>query len=135
MRTVFNWAYTFNTNAGSWSNETFRGALPSTRIGHTAHLRKPEADPLYIIILHWTLIYVYLVPNSRDIIIYGGSDGNEETGKALTDYCFTLNLISNTWTKQGGLDIPSILSGPRFTHACMITKFGFYVVISLYFDI
>lgn len=67
-------------------------------------------------------VNLYSVPNSRDIILYGGTDGDDESGRALVDYCFTLNLVDNTWTEQSNLNIPSILSGPRFTHACMYVQ-------------
>ncbi|CAO3647747.1 unnamed protein product [Mucor hiemalis] len=91
------WALTFNTKIGLWSNESLSGDVyPSARQFHTADL----------------------LPNSGDIILYGGTGGNNDQAKASTDYCFTLNLSINRWTEQGNLNVPSIYGATRFSHSC-----------------
>ncbi|KAI9273460.1 hypothetical protein EDC94DRAFT_580422 [Helicostylum pulchrum] len=88
----FSWAAVFDTKSGTWSNETLGGDIPTTRMYHTADL----------------------LPNSQDIILYGGS----EDGKAASrNFCYTLNLETNTWTKHDNVNVPVYLSGPRFTHS------------------
>lgn len=88
-------AYTFDTKIGNWSQQVFGGDRPSQRYSHT------------------------LVPNSHDILLYGGSKDNLV---ASSDFCYTLNLDSNTWTRQGNVIVPSALSGPRFSHSSKFTR-------------
>ncbi|CAO3618088.1 unnamed protein product [Mucor hiemalis] len=103
----FKWALTFNTKVGLWSNESLSGAVyPSGRQYHTADL----------------------LPNSGDIILYGGTSGNDEQGKASTDYCFTLNLSNNQWTEQGNLNVPSIYGASRFSHSSILVNTTLFIL-------
>lgn len=102
-RIAFSWAYTFNTKSGTWLNETLGGEIPSNRIYHTADL----------------------LPNSRDIIVYGGTN---DGAKASVDYCYTLNLVDNTWVKQNNVNVPTTLSGPRFTHASVLVNTTLFIL-------
>ncbi|KAG2201998.1 hypothetical protein INT47_000537 [Mucor saturninus] len=97
------WGYTFNTVSSSWTNETFGGSVPSERIYHTTNL----------------------LPNSQDIILYGGTESGD---KASTDYCFTLNLSNNEWTKHANVNVPSNLHGPRFTHSAVLVDSTLFVL-------
>ncbi|KAG2236993.1 hypothetical protein INT48_001760, partial [Thamnidium elegans] len=92
IKIPFNWAAVFNTQSGTWLNETMDGNLPTTRMYHTANL----------------------LPNSQDIILYGGSeDGQTASGS----FCYTLNVETNTWNKHDAVNVPAYLSGPRFSHS------------------
>lgn len=62
------------------------------------------------------------MPNSQDIILYGGSSGNDISGKASADYCFTLNLAENKWTERSNLNVPVTVGGSRYSHSCKLTK-------------
>jgi hypothetical protein len=81
------WSSTFNTNTGSWANLTLTGTnIPSTRLYHTANLCKYSlhiALKLSTVINNETnsTIY-YVVPNSQNIILYGGTND----GKSGKDY-------------------------------------------------
>ncbi|KAI9268455.1 hypothetical protein EDC94DRAFT_687354 [Helicostylum pulchrum] len=88
----FSWAAVFDTNSGTWSNETLKGSIPTSRMYHTASL----------------------LPNSQDIILYGGSESVE---KASLSICYTLNLETNIWTKQNNVKVPEHLKGPRSAHS------------------
>ncbi|KAG2230225.1 hypothetical protein BDF21DRAFT_490689 [Thamnidium elegans] len=102
-RVPFNWAAVFSTKSGTWSNETLNGVVPTDRIYHTANL----------------------LPNSQELILYGGSDNGLV---ASTDYCFTLNLETNTWTKQDNVNVPSYLSGPRFSHSAVLVDSTLFIL-------
>ncbi|KAI9273474.1 hypothetical protein EDC94DRAFT_195963 [Helicostylum pulchrum] len=103
IKIPFSWAVVFDTKSGTWSNETMRGSVPSTRMYHTANL----------------------LPNSQDIILYGGS----EDGKAASgSFCYTLNLETNTWTKQDTVVIPEYLSGPRFSHSAVLVDTTLFIL-------
>ncbi|GAA5806747.1 hypothetical protein MFLAVUS_000095 [Mucor flavus] len=102
IRTPFNWAAVFDTKSGTWSNETLGGDIPTARMYHTANL----------------------LPNSQDIILYGGSeDGQTASGS----FCYTLNLETNTWTKHD-TNIPEYLSGPRFSHSAVLVDSTLFIL-------
>ncbi|CAO3618092.1 unnamed protein product [Mucor hiemalis] len=104
----FRWAITFGTTSGLWSNETLtsNGAFPTGRIGHTATL----------------------LPNSQDIILYGGSSGNDISGKASADYCFTLNLAENKWTERSNLNVPVTVGGSRYSHSSVLVNSTLFIL-------
>ncbi|KAI8080979.1 hypothetical protein BDF21DRAFT_493291 [Thamnidium elegans] len=103
IKIPFSWAAVFDTKSGTWSNETMGGNLPSTRMYHTANL----------------------LPNSQDIILYGGS---EDDKTASTSFCYTLNLETNTWTKHDTISIPEYLSGPRFSHSAVLVDTTLFIL-------
>ncbi|KAI9273454.1 hypothetical protein EDC94DRAFT_676934 [Helicostylum pulchrum] len=103
IRIPFSWAVVFDTKSGTWSNETLGGDIPTTRMYHTADL----------------------LPNSQDIILYGGS----EDGKAASSsFCYTLNLETNTWTKHDNVNVPAYLSGPRFSHSAVLVDTTLFIL-------
>ncbi|GAA5806733.1 hypothetical protein MFLAVUS_000081 [Mucor flavus] len=103
IKIPFSWATVFDTKSGTWSNETLGGSVPTTRMYHTANL----------------------LPNSQDIILYGGSeDGQTASGS----FCYTLNLETNTWTKQDTIIIPEYLSGPRFSHSAVLVDNTLFIL-------
>ncbi|KAI7888333.1 uncharacterized protein EV154DRAFT_517978 [Mucor mucedo] len=102
IRVPFDKGNTFDTKAGSWSQETFTGDIPSNRLFHSTNL----------------------LPNSDDIILYGGSN---DGAKATTDYCYTLNILENKWTRQD-FYVPTSLSGPRFSHSTVLVNSTLFVL-------
>lgn len=44
---------------------------------------------------------------------------------AVTDYCYTLNLDTNTWTEQVNVSVPTSVTanGARFAHAGIHNRF------------
>ncbi|GAA5806813.1 hypothetical protein MFLAVUS_000161 [Mucor flavus] len=99
----FNWATVFNTGSGTWTNYTMNGNLPAPRMYHTANL----------------------LPNSQDIILYGGSqDGQTASGS----FCYTLNLETNTWVKHDTINVPAYLSGPRFSHSAVLVDTTLFIL-------
>lgn len=118
----FAWSYTFNTKSGSWLNETFSGAVPSSRLYNTMDLRKGLFQLFFLKcnLLYDVLIFCsFQVPKSRNIMLYGGTDDGDNPS---ADYCFTLNLENNVWTKQSNVNVPANLSGPRFYHSSIFRK-------------
>ncbi|KAG2228896.1 hypothetical protein INT48_003133, partial [Thamnidium elegans] len=103
IKIPFSWAAVFDTKSGSWSNETMGGNLPTARMYHTANL----------------------LPNSQDIILYGGS---EDDKTASTSFCYTLNLETNTWTKHDTVNVPAYLSGPRFSHSAVLVDTTLFIL-------
>ncbi|KAG2236083.1 hypothetical protein INT48_006099 [Thamnidium elegans] len=102
-RIPLSWAAVFNTNSGDWSNETLHGDVPTDRLHYTTNL----------------------LPNSQDIILYGGSNDGV---KGLADYCYTLNLENNTWTKRGNVNVPSLASGPRYFHSAVLVDSTLFIL-------
>ncbi|KAI8081051.1 hypothetical protein BDF21DRAFT_451946 [Thamnidium elegans] len=99
----FNWAAVFNTESGTWSNETMEGNLPASRMYHTSNL----------------------LPNSQDIILYGGSENGQT---ASSNFCYTLHLETSTWTKHDTVNIPAYLSGPRFSHSAVLVDSTLFIL-------
>ncbi|GAA5796963.1 hypothetical protein HPULCUR_002341 [Helicostylum pulchrum] len=99
----FNWAVVFDTKSGTWSNNTMNGNLPAARMYHTANL----------------------LPNSQDIILYGGS---QDDRTASGSFCYTLNLETDTWTKHDTVNVPSYLSGPRFSHSAVLVNTTLFIL-------
>ncbi|KAI7895983.1 uncharacterized protein EV154DRAFT_598922 [Mucor mucedo] len=101
-RVPFHTGYTFNTKSGGWAEEKYGGEFPTERMFHSTNL----------------------LPNSNDIILYGGSN---DGAKASTDYCYTLSLSSNKWTKQN-LNFPTSVSGPRFSHSALVVNSTLFIL-------
>ncbi|KAI9273458.1 hypothetical protein EDC94DRAFT_655364 [Helicostylum pulchrum] len=102
-RVPFSWAAVFDTHSGDWLNETLHGDIPTDRLYHTANL----------------------LTNSQDIVLYGGSDDGI---RASSSYCYTLNLETNTWTKNENVNVPSQLSGPRFSHSAVLVNSTLFIL-------
>ncbi|KAG2201994.1 hypothetical protein INT47_000533 [Mucor saturninus] len=101
-RVPFHSGYTFNTKSGGWAEEAYAGEIPTDRMFHSTNL----------------------LPNSNDIILYGGSNDGV---KASTDYCYTLSLSSNKWTKLN-LNFPTSVSGPRFSHSALVVNSTLFIL-------
>ncbi|KAI9263784.1 hypothetical protein BY458DRAFT_556941 [Sporodiniella umbellata] len=108
-RFSFSNSYVFDTMQGSWSLVKFtaqpNGKIPSDRLYHSATL----------------------MPNSEDIILYGGTN----TGVlAVTDFCYTLNLNSNVWTEQVNLTVPGSVTsnGARFGHSPVLVNTTLFIL-------
>ncbi|GAA5805991.1 hypothetical protein HPULCUR_011518 [Helicostylum pulchrum] len=65
------------------------------------------------------------VPNSQDIILYGGSESVE---KASLSICYTLNLETNIWTKQNNVKVPEHLKGPRSAHSAVLVDTTLFIL-------
>ncbi|CAO3616362.1 unnamed protein product [Mucor hiemalis] len=99
----FRWAHTFDTKTGIWFNQTLGGIEPTQRDYHTT----------------------ILMPNSPDILLYGGT---VDYTKASLDYCSTLNLNNNEWTPHKDLKFPDPFSGPRFLHNSVLVNTTLYIL-------
>ncbi|KAL9556374.1 hypothetical protein PS6_002361 [Mucor atramentarius] len=88
----FKSANVFDTSRGVWSSLSLKGAIPAPRMFPTATL----------------------LPNSNDILLFGGTN----TGQSIPfiDFCYTLNLDTNNWTRQN-IDTVGVASAPRFAHS------------------
>ncbi|OBZ82670.1 Kelch domain-containing protein 1 [Choanephora cucurbitarum] len=92
----FTKAWTFDTVNNSWLTIDLRGDAPAgARYYHS----------------------LTLAPSTgRDVILFGG----ESDSKALNDYCFTLNLDTNTW-KKINIDAPAGTVLARSRHSAVLT--------------
>ncbi|CAO0801565.1 unnamed protein product [Mucor circinelloides] len=74
IRHSFSSSLVYNVETGSWGNQTWGGANPSSRKYHTTTL----------------------LPSKRDILLYGG----ESKEGAVADVCYVLNLDTKQWVQQ-----------------------------------
>ena len=132
IRFSFSETYVFDTVIGSWSlvklNAASNSRIPSDRVYHSATMSMYK-DHLSLIDLQ----LFFIVPNSQDILVYGGTNdgriGKKKNNElhthspffgriAVTDYCYTLNLDTNTWTEQVNVSVPTSVTanGSRFAH-------------------
>ncbi|RCI03309.1 hypothetical protein CU098_011802 [Rhizopus stolonifer] len=100
-------ANVFNTNSGAWSNVKLSGTSPSTRMFPTATL----------------------LPNSNDILLFGGTLTGH-TG-AFTDFCYTLNLDTLTWTLHNINTAGLSSSPPRFAHSAVLVNTSLFIMFGL----
>ncbi|KAI8364421.1 hypothetical protein BD560DRAFT_436765 [Blakeslea trispora] len=104
-----NYGMMFNTNNGVWTNKTFGGKTPSSRIGHTATL----------------------LPNGDQIMLYGGSStANNSLSVAVSDFCYTLNLNSMNWTEHSELYSSARLA-PRFNHSAVLIDATVFILFGI----
>ncbi|KAG2203962.1 hypothetical protein INT47_007545 [Mucor saturninus] len=75
----FSSAPIFDMVNGRWSMQNLTGAIPSSRVQHTATVVGSE---------------------KKYVLLYGGQKSNDENVWAVSDYCYILDLTSNTWTSQ-----------------------------------
>ncbi|KAG1043422.1 hypothetical protein G6F43_011655 [Rhizopus delemar] len=109
IRFPFSDTYVFDTVIGSWSlvklNAASNSRVPSDRVYHSATM----------------------MPNSQDILVYGGTNDGRI---AVTDYCYTLNLDTNTWTEQVNVSVPTSVTanGARFAHAAVLVNTTLFIL-------
>ncbi|GAN07072.1 hypothetical protein MAM1_0147c06562 [Mucor ambiguus] len=99
-------ANVFDTSSGSWSSLNLKGTAPAARMFPTATL----------------------LPNSNDILLYGGTSTGMTT--AFTDFCYTLNLDTNSWTRQN-IDPVGVASAPRFAHSAVLVNTTLFIMFGL----
>ncbi|CAO3611277.1 unnamed protein product [Mucor fragilis] len=99
-------ANVFDTSSGSWSSLSLRGTPPAARMFPTATL----------------------LPNSNDILLFGGTSTGQNT--AFTDFCYTLNLDTNNWTRQN-IDTVGVVSAPRFAHSAVLVNATLFIMFGL----
>ncbi|KAI9277438.1 hypothetical protein BY458DRAFT_554447 [Sporodiniella umbellata] len=104
-----NQAHVFDTRRGQWGIAPLQasesGSIPSYRLYHTATL----------------------LPNSQILLLYGGSaDGS----LAVTDFMYTLNLTTNTWTERSDVNIPTYVAqnGARFGHSAVLVNTTLFIL-------
>ncbi|KAI8644094.1 hypothetical protein BD408DRAFT_413714 [Parasitella parasitica] len=102
----FKSANVFNTSSSSWISMVLNGTTPSARMFPTATL----------------------LPNSNDILLYGGTSTGQTT--AFTDFCYTLNLDSNRWTRRT-IDTVGVASAPRFAHSAVLVNTTLFILFGL----
>ncbi|KAG1303594.1 hypothetical protein G6F64_009943 [Rhizopus arrhizus] len=109
IRFSFSETYVFDTVIGSWSlvklNAASNSRIPSDRVYHSATM----------------------MPNSQDILVYGGTNDGRI---AVTDYCYTLNLDTNTWTEQVNVSVPTSVTanGARFAHTAVLVNTTLFIL-------
>ncbi|EPB88935.1 hypothetical protein HMPREF1544_04195 [Mucor circinelloides 1006PhL] len=102
----FKSANVFDTSSGSWSSLSLKGANPAPRMFPTATL----------------------LPNSNDILLFGGTNTGQST--PFTDFCYTLNLDTNNWTHQS-IDTVGVASAPRFAHSAILVNTTLFIMFGL----
>ncbi|KAI7895689.1 uncharacterized protein EV154DRAFT_494595 [Mucor mucedo] len=77
---TFSSAPSFNLNDGSWSMQNLTGSnIPTYRVLHTATIFGSD---------------------KRSVLLYGGQNSADDNLWAVSDYCYTLDLVLNRWTLQ-----------------------------------
>ncbi|KAF1806423.1 hypothetical protein FB192DRAFT_1294347 [Mucor lusitanicus] len=99
-------ANVFDTSSSSWSSLALGGTHPAARMFPTATL----------------------LPNSNDVLLYGGTSTGQTT--AFTDFCYTLNLDTNNWTRQN-IDTVGVASAPRFAHSAVLVNTTLFIMFGL----
>ncbi|KAL9560294.1 hypothetical protein MBANPS3_000021 [Mucor bainieri] len=99
-------ANVFDSSSGSWSSLSLGGTHPVARMFPTATL----------------------LPNSNDVLLYGGTSTGQTT--AFTDFCYTLNLDTNNWTRQN-IDTVGVASAPRFAHSAVLVNNTLFIMFGL----
>ncbi|KAG2236084.1 hypothetical protein INT48_006100 [Thamnidium elegans] len=139
----FNRFITYNTDSGTWAPfspqaSTLLDFYPTSQtatinpntgkvyyLGGSYYTTTSNWAPIKIP-FSWAAVFdTKSVPNSQDIILYGGS---EDDKTASTSFCYTLNLETNTWTKHDTISIPEYLSGPRFSHSAVLVDTTLFIL-------
>ncbi|CAO3702903.1 unnamed protein product [Rhizopus stolonifer] len=109
FKLAFNQAHVFDTKQGQWGitqlNSVPSSRIPTNRLYHSATM----------------------MPNSQDIILYGGSTDGQ---LAVTDFIYTLNLATNNWTEQTNVNVPTSVtqSGARFGHSAVLVNTTLFIL-------
>ncbi|KAG2236067.1 hypothetical protein INT48_006083 [Thamnidium elegans] len=139
----FNRFITYNADSGTWAPfspqaSTLLDFYPTSQtatinpntgkvyyLGGSYYTTTSNWAPIKIS-FSWAAVFdTKSVPNSQDIILYGGS---EDDKTASTSFCYTLNLETNTWTKHDTISIPEYLSGPRFSHSAVLVDTTLFIL-------
>ncbi|CAO3702907.1 unnamed protein product [Rhizopus stolonifer] len=113
FKLAFNQAHVFDTTQGQWGIAQLKAGpssrIPSNRIYHSATM----------------------LPNSQDILLYGGT---VDENIAVTDFIYTLNLITNNWTEQTNINVPASVTqnGARFGHSGTLKKYPTFFFTDMY---
>ncbi|KAG1461281.1 hypothetical protein G6F56_005763 [Rhizopus delemar] len=68
-----------------------------------------------------------MLPNSQDILLYGGT---ADENIAVTDFIYTLNLVTNNWTEQTNINVPASVTqnGARFGHSAVLVNTTLFIL-------